>query len=204
MTEFARYLGIPTTTRMPQTQITDAVCHTYTAADVQLVLIDEIHRLNPRTITGAQTADRHCHVWLTGWDDLLVDHGGGGCPWVARRRRRSDGGAARRPRPTREEHRRRPILSPAARDLSTHPLPCSSCCGAWSGGVELHHRDPDSPKTAAGTANPPTGRQPRSLRRTHRIPAAQGHGGGDATRTAGRSVQVGGAGGRGTGCVPST
>lgn len=62
---------------MPQTQITDAVCHTYTAADVQLVLIDEFHRLNPRTATGAQTADRHCHVWLTGWDDLLVDHGGG-------------------------------------------------------------------------------------------------------------------------------
>ncbi|WP_415923748.1 TniB family NTP-binding protein [Streptomyces scabiei] len=57
ITEFARYLGIPTTTRMTQTQITDAVCHTYTAAGVQLVLIDEIHRLNPRTTTGAQTAD---------------------------------------------------------------------------------------------------------------------------------------------------
>ncbi|MFC9916030.1 TniB family NTP-binding protein [Streptomyces sp. NPDC127197] len=57
ITEFARYLGIPTTTRMTQTQITDAVCHTYTAAGVQLVLIDEIHRLNPRTTTSAQTAD---------------------------------------------------------------------------------------------------------------------------------------------------
>lgn len=57
ITEFARYLGIPVTTRMTQTQITDAVCHTYTAAGVQLVLIDEIHRLNPRTTTGAQTAD---------------------------------------------------------------------------------------------------------------------------------------------------
>ncbi|MFF0097606.1 TniB family NTP-binding protein, partial [Streptomyces canus] len=55
--EFARYLGIPTTTRMTQTQITDAVCHTYTAAGIQLVLIDEIHRLNPRTTTGAQAAD---------------------------------------------------------------------------------------------------------------------------------------------------
>ncbi|CAL9676191.1 hypothetical protein SUDANB150_07767 (plasmid) [Streptomyces sp. enrichment culture] len=55
--EFARYLGIPVTTRMTQTQITDAVCHTYTQAGVQLVLIDEIHRLNPRTTTGAQTAD---------------------------------------------------------------------------------------------------------------------------------------------------
>ncbi len=57
ITEFARYLGIPTTTRMTQTQITDAVCHAYTQAGVQLVLVDEIHRLNPRTTTGAQTAD---------------------------------------------------------------------------------------------------------------------------------------------------
>ncbi|MEU7061795.1 hypothetical protein [Streptomyces sp. NPDC046197] len=29
-----------------------------TAASVQLVLIDEIHRLNPRTTTGAQLAGR--------------------------------------------------------------------------------------------------------------------------------------------------
>lgn len=57
VTEFARYLGIPVTARMTQTQITDAVCHTYTQVGVQLVLIDEIHRLNPRTTTGAQTAD---------------------------------------------------------------------------------------------------------------------------------------------------
>ncbi|MGW2305005.1 TniB family NTP-binding protein [Streptomyces sp. NPDC001809] len=57
VTEFARYLGIPTTARMTQTQITDAVCHTYTQAGIQLVMIDEIHRLNPRTTTGAQTAD---------------------------------------------------------------------------------------------------------------------------------------------------
>ncbi|WP_329163771.1 TniB family NTP-binding protein [Streptomyces anulatus] len=57
ITEFARYLGIPVTARMTQTQITEAVCHTYTQAGVQLVMIDEIHRLNPRTTTGAQTAD---------------------------------------------------------------------------------------------------------------------------------------------------
>ncbi|MEV5085873.1 TniB family NTP-binding protein [Streptomyces sp. NPDC056159] len=56
-TEFARYLGIPVTTRMTQTQITEAVCHTYTAAGVRLVLIDEIHRLNPRTTTGAEATD---------------------------------------------------------------------------------------------------------------------------------------------------
>ncbi|MFF1915370.1 TniB family NTP-binding protein [Streptomyces sp. NPDC058239] len=56
-TEFARYLGIPVTTRMTQAQITDAVCHTHNRAGVRLVLIDEIHRLNPRTTTGAETAD---------------------------------------------------------------------------------------------------------------------------------------------------
>lgn len=55
--EFARYLGIPVTTRMTTAQITTAVCHTYTAADVKLVLIDEIHRLNPRTSNGAEAAD---------------------------------------------------------------------------------------------------------------------------------------------------
>ncbi|MER7693387.1 SigE family RNA polymerase sigma factor [Streptomyces sp. NPDC097610] len=69
---------------------------------------------------------------------------------------------------------------------------------------ELQHHDPDPPSTtAAGTARPPTGRRARTLRRTHRIPAAHGHGGSDATRTAVRSVQTGGDGGRGTGCVPS-
>ncbi|WP_439677918.1 TniB family NTP-binding protein [Embleya sp. MST-111070] len=55
--EFARYLGVPVTTRMTQAQITEAVCHTYDRAGVRLVLIDEIHRLNPRTATGAETAD---------------------------------------------------------------------------------------------------------------------------------------------------
>ncbi|MEU8812346.1 TniB family NTP-binding protein [Streptomyces violaceoruber] len=55
--EFARYLGIPVTSRMTTAQITTAVCHTYTAAGIKLVLIDEIHRLNPRTSTGAEAAD---------------------------------------------------------------------------------------------------------------------------------------------------
>lgn len=55
--EFARYLGIPVATRMTTTQITTAVCHTYTAAGVKLVLIDEIHRLNPRTSSGSEAAD---------------------------------------------------------------------------------------------------------------------------------------------------
>ncbi|WP_331767893.1 TniB family NTP-binding protein [Embleya sp. NBC_00896] len=40
-TEFARYLGVPVTTRMTQAQITEAVCHTYDRVGVRLVLIDE-------------------------------------------------------------------------------------------------------------------------------------------------------------------
>ncbi|WEO92729.1 TniB family NTP-binding protein [Streptomyces sp. FXJ1.172] len=55
--EFARYLGIPVTTRMTTAQITGAVCHTCTTAGIKLMLIDEIHRLNPRTTSGAEAAD---------------------------------------------------------------------------------------------------------------------------------------------------
>lgn len=55
--EFARYLAVPVTTRMTQAQITTAVAHTYTAAGVRLVLLDEIHRLNPRSSSGAEAAD---------------------------------------------------------------------------------------------------------------------------------------------------
>ncbi|MFB7915721.1 TniB family NTP-binding protein [Streptomyces sp. NPDC056061] len=55
--EFARYLGIPVTARMSQAQVVNSVCHAYTQAGVRLVMIDEIHRLNPRTTTGAQSAD---------------------------------------------------------------------------------------------------------------------------------------------------
>ncbi|MGW1997458.1 TniB family NTP-binding protein [Embleya sp. NPDC001921] len=55
--EFARFLGVPITARMTQTRIVDAVCHTYRKAGVRLVAIDEIHRLNPRTTTGAEAVD---------------------------------------------------------------------------------------------------------------------------------------------------
>jgi hypothetical protein len=54
---FARYLGIPVTARTTQAQLMQAVTHTYNTAGVRLVLIDEIHRLNPRTTTGAEAAD---------------------------------------------------------------------------------------------------------------------------------------------------
>jgi hypothetical protein len=55
--EFARYLGIPVAGRMSQAHIVNSVCHAYAQAGVRLVMIDEIHRLNPRTTTGAQSAD---------------------------------------------------------------------------------------------------------------------------------------------------
>ncbi|WP_257981232.1 TniB family NTP-binding protein [Streptomyces sp. CB02959] len=55
--EFARFLSVPVTARMSQAAVVNSVCHTYTQAGVRLVLIDEIHRLNPRTTTGAQSAD---------------------------------------------------------------------------------------------------------------------------------------------------
>ncbi|MEU7584611.1 hypothetical protein AB0B50_44370 [Streptomyces sp. NPDC041068] len=42
---------------MPQAQISDTVCHTYNQAGVCLVPIHEIDQLNPRTATGAETAD---------------------------------------------------------------------------------------------------------------------------------------------------
>ncbi|MFD5513707.1 TniB family NTP-binding protein [Streptomyces sp. NPDC127051] len=54
--EFAHYLGIPLTPRMSQAEITHTVCHSYAQAGVKLVMIDEIHRLNPRTTNGAQSA----------------------------------------------------------------------------------------------------------------------------------------------------
>ncbi len=55
--EFARHLGVPITDRMTQAQITNAVCHVYGEVGVRLVMIDEIHRPNPRTTAGAETAD---------------------------------------------------------------------------------------------------------------------------------------------------
>ncbi|MFH7599796.1 TniB family NTP-binding protein [Streptomyces racemochromogenes] len=56
-TEFARFLGIPITHRITQAQIMTSVCDTYTRAGVRLIMIDEIHRLNPRTSTGAEATD---------------------------------------------------------------------------------------------------------------------------------------------------
>jgi Bacterial TniB protein len=38
--EFARYLGIPVSSRMTQTQIATALCHTYNTVGVRLIMID--------------------------------------------------------------------------------------------------------------------------------------------------------------------
>ncbi|WP_308406406.1 TniB family NTP-binding protein [Streptomyces sp. AC602_WCS936] len=55
--EFARFLGIPVTHRMTQAQIMTTVCDTYTRAGVRLVMIDEVHRLNPHTSSGTEATD---------------------------------------------------------------------------------------------------------------------------------------------------
>ncbi|WP_461071281.1 TniB family NTP-binding protein [Streptomyces pseudoechinosporeus] len=54
-TEFARYLGIPVTTRMTQAQITDAVCHTYNTAGVQLAGRDTLITCGPLPARQGQT-----------------------------------------------------------------------------------------------------------------------------------------------------
>ncbi|WP_043473720.1 ATP-binding protein [Kitasatospora sp. MBT66] len=55
--EFARFVGLPVGPRMTQALLTTTVCSMYTSLGVSLVLVDEIHRLNPRTTGGAEAAD---------------------------------------------------------------------------------------------------------------------------------------------------
>ncbi|MFE2953077.1 hypothetical protein ACFXHK_39410 [Embleya sp. NPDC059267] len=93
--EFARFLGVPVTARMTQAQIVDAVCHTCCEAGVRLVAIDEIHRLNPRTTTGAEAVDLLKGPHRTHRRDVRVRghrrHGDRFVQWCA-------GGATRRAR----------------------------------------------------------------------------------------------------------
>ncbi|MFF3787638.1 hypothetical protein [Streptomyces sp. NPDC001933] len=56
--EFARYLGIPASGHMSQAQIVSTLRRTYTVAGVQLVMIEEIHRLNHRTRRLSQAYGR--------------------------------------------------------------------------------------------------------------------------------------------------
>ncbi|MFJ2864014.1 TniB family NTP-binding protein [Kitasatospora sp. NPDC087314] len=55
--EFARFIGLPVTPRMTQALLTATVCSMYASVGVRLVLVDEIHRLNPRTTNGSEAAD---------------------------------------------------------------------------------------------------------------------------------------------------
>ncbi|MEV8098863.1 ATP-binding protein [Kitasatospora sp. NPDC085879] len=55
--EFARFVGLPVGPRMTQALLTATVCSMYISLGVRLVLVDEIHRLNPRTTNGAEAAD---------------------------------------------------------------------------------------------------------------------------------------------------
>jgi len=62
ISEFARFLGIPVTSRMNQAQITDAVVHVLCDRATQLVFVDDIHLLNTRTRAGAETSDQIKHL----------------------------------------------------------------------------------------------------------------------------------------------
>ena len=56
--EFARFLGLPMVTRRDNTtDITDAVCQVMIDAQVDLVLVDEIHNLNLATLAGEDLSD---------------------------------------------------------------------------------------------------------------------------------------------------
>jgi hypothetical protein len=56
--EFARFLGLPLTTRSNITDVTDAVCAVLTDLGCDLVIIDELHNLNLATRTGAEVSDQ--------------------------------------------------------------------------------------------------------------------------------------------------
>jgi len=55
--EFARFLGLPMTTRANITDVIEAVCGVSCDAQVALVLVDEIHNLQLSTRNGAEVSD---------------------------------------------------------------------------------------------------------------------------------------------------
>jgi hypothetical protein len=56
--EFARFLGLPVVTRRDNTtDIAESVCHVMIDAQVDLVLVDEIHNLNLATLAGEDLSD---------------------------------------------------------------------------------------------------------------------------------------------------
>lgn len=55
--EFARFLGLPASTRANLTDVTNAVCATAANTHVDLVLVDEIHNISLATRAGAEVSD---------------------------------------------------------------------------------------------------------------------------------------------------
>jgi Bacterial TniB protein len=56
--EFARFLGLPVTTRSNITDVTEAVCDVLGRCGCELVIVDEIHNLNLATRAGAEVSDQ--------------------------------------------------------------------------------------------------------------------------------------------------
>jgi Bacterial TniB protein len=56
--EFARFLGLPVSTRANQADVTNAVCDVLGDVGTELVLVDEIHNLNLATRAGAEASDQ--------------------------------------------------------------------------------------------------------------------------------------------------
>jgi hypothetical protein len=56
--EFARFLGLPVSSRLNMTDITNAVCSVLCQVGCDLVLVDEIHNLNLATRSGAEVSDQ--------------------------------------------------------------------------------------------------------------------------------------------------
>jgi AAA domain len=56
--EFARFLGLPVTRSMNQSDVTSAVCQVLGALHTDLVLVDELHNLNLHTHGGADVSDQ--------------------------------------------------------------------------------------------------------------------------------------------------
>jgi len=55
--EFARFFGLPASTRANLTDVTNAVCATAAHTHVDLVLVDEIHNISLATRAGAEVSD---------------------------------------------------------------------------------------------------------------------------------------------------
>ncbi|MFG2677385.1 TniB family NTP-binding protein [Streptomyces sp. NPDC048445] len=62
VSELARFLDLPIGTAMNQARITDIVCATLRDLATRLVLVDDVHLLNTRTRTGAETSDQMKHL----------------------------------------------------------------------------------------------------------------------------------------------